>query len=169
MKKLTILFLTFALFNLTACTIGGLAKMKPTSHIDEIPKNLAVVNFVRPPVFRGDMVAYDIWDGEVFIGTLVAGTMIQYITDPGDHVFLVDQQHAGWGYTELKVNTGEIYYLKPNNNPFGGGPNLGIAKSDDPRIQEWKNTLSPVMVQEIKDGNIDERKKLEVHKIIQQR
>lgn len=149
MKKL--LLLSFMLcIALVATGCSSLAVMKPAVKVDEVPDGKGLVNIVRPSVFFGDGIKYEAWDGTTFIGTLEAGTMIQYVAEPGEHVFMVDPTNLPkWGRIILQVEPGETYYLKPNQIPFAGLI-LGIADADDERIPVWLESLTPVAIDQNK-------------------
>ena len=138
----SIFFLLIAI-QVSGCALGGIAKMQKTDFIEKFEPDKVLVNFVRPKVFAGDGVNVDMWDGDKFIGTLGAGKMIQYITTPGEHIFMASAQGL-WGIAKGDLIAGKKYYLKYNNG-FGFIV-LGVAKSSDPRIEKWNTSLSPVSI-----------------------
>ena len=136
---------TLAMLALVISGCAGLAEMKPVERISAAEKTMALVNFVRPHVFAGDGIKYELWDGANFVATLKAGTMVQYVALPGEHVFMIDPtQERPWGYININVEAGKVYYIKPNSIPFGPLI-LGVASPFDSRIEEW-NTLEPMAV-----------------------
>ncbi|HWV16383.1 MAG TPA: hypothetical protein VN030_13200 [Cellvibrio sp.] len=142
MKKIIILAAALSLaFLFSGCS--SLAKMKTTKRMDAANKNEALINFVRPGVFMGDGVKFEVWDGETFVGTLAAGTMIQYAATPGKHTFMVDPTQGGrWAYLNIETVAGKVYYIKPNIIPLVG-LRLGAAEASDPRISDWNDSLTP--------------------------
>jgi len=160
LKKLAYLSaLVLMVSTITGCS--SLAKMKTVNKVDQVNDKEALVNFVRPRIFLGDGVDFEVWDGDKFIGTLAAGSMIQYLTLPGEHDFMIDPTQGGaWAYKNIVVEAGEKYYLKPNTVPFVG-LKLGIAESTDIRIDKWEKGLDPIGIDTIKSKpvpqkNIDE-------------
>ncbi len=143
-------FLGFLLL-ITGCT--NLAKMTPVERITSLEDDSSLVNFVRPSILVGDAIKYEIWDGKSFIGTLGAGTMIQYKTTPGDHVFMLDSKNRGWAFVKANLKEGKTYYMKPNMPPFAGMI-LGVAKSTDDRVEIWHETLTPMAVDKVKSKEI---------------
>jgi len=122
--------------------------MKPVERISVPEKNMALINFVRPKVFFGDALDYEVCDGTKFIGTLKAGTMVQYVTPPGDHHLMINPTGGSsgkWGYKQLSIETGRVYYVKPNLIPYAG-MELGLAESSDNRIETWNTSLQPMAV-----------------------
>lgn len=144
---------------LTGCS--SIAVMKPVAKIELTDKSKALVNVVRPRIFIGDGANMEAWDGNNFIGTLEAGTMLQYVTTPGEHMFMVASVQGGkWAHRAMNLQAGEVYYIKPNTQPFVGLA-LGAAEPTDPRIVTWKAELTPMAIdteqtKEIPKEKIDE-------------
>ncbi len=134
----------------TGCAFGGLAKMQETDFVSEVDSSKALVNFVRPRVFSGDGANVDVWDGDRFVGTLGAGRMIQYVVSPGEHTFMTYVQ-GSWGIAKGDLISGKKYYLKFNSG--FGFTSLGVAESDDPRIDTWNKKLVPVSIEKLKSSN----------------
>lgn len=160
------LFRTIGLFivvlGLTGC--AGLANMKQVEFQTEAKPDMATVNIVRRAVFMGDGAKVEAWDGDKFIGTLSAGKLLQYETEPGVHTFMVYVQ-GSWGVAKGELKPGKKYYLKFNMT--GWGPiNLGVAKSSDPRISEW-NTMDTVAIDKSSPKDIPEKHVLKARKILQ--
>ncbi|MDO6474670.1 hypothetical protein Q4520_04520 [Alteromonas sp. 1_MG-2023] len=125
--------------NLAGC--AGLGNMKEIEFREAPEQNQATVNFVRRSIFMADGANSEVWDGDEFVGTLKAGTLIQYQTTPGKHTFMVSLQ-GHWAVAEGELEAGKSYYLKLNLT--GWGPIiLGVADSMDSRIEEW-NTMKTV-------------------------
>jgi hypothetical protein len=60
-----------------------------------------VVTFVRESVWMGDGIHFYLWDGETFIGTLSAGTLVQYRVAPGPHVLMANSEN--WSYVKADL------------------------------------------------------------------
>jgi hypothetical protein len=159
-------YLYISTFALILASLGGcssLAKMKTVNKIDNIDNEKSMVSIVRPHIFLGDGVDFEVWDGVKFIGTLEAGSMIQYVTAPGEHDFMVDPTQGGaWAHKNINLEAGKTYYLKPNTIPFVG-LKMGVAKPTDTRIKKWNDGLTPLAIDESKSKavpqkNIDEAK-----------
>ncbi|WP_416306261.1 hypothetical protein [Neptunicella sp. SCSIO 80796] len=147
--------------SLSGC--AGLANMKEVKFQNEIEPDKAMVNIVRRSVFMGDGAKVEVWDSDKFIGTLSAGTLLQYKTNPGSHTFMVYVQ-GSWGVAKGEIKSGKTYYLKFNMS--GWGPiSLGVAKSDDPRIGEW-NRMTTVAIDESSSKDIPEKYVLSARKIL---
>lgn len=128
----------------SGCTT--LATMTPTERIGGPANQTALVNFVRPSIFIGDGIDYEVWDGVTHLGTLKAGTMIQYLAQPGDHVFMVDPARGErWAGKKLTVEGGKTYYIKTNVTVVNG-LNLGLANANDARIEKWNQRLTPLAI-----------------------
>jgi hypothetical protein len=134
--------------------IGGLAKMERVAFVDETVADQALVNIVRPRIFFADGANTDMWDGDKFIGTLGAGKLIQYKAIPGHHVFMVYLQ-GQWGAARGELKPGKTYYLKVN--PGYGRVGLGVAKSNDPRIERWSAKLTPVAIDDSRLKDIPQK------------
>ena len=111
--------------------------MQPATLVTTVPADKALVTFVRPSVFAGDGVGVDIWDGDHYIGGLNAGTLVQYMTTPGHHLFLGNTEN--WSYTEANLEPGKQYFIKANLFPgiLYGRVALGVPKNDDKRFATW--------------------------------
>ena len=86
------LFVVAVVFLTTGCS----SVMQKTAIVDHVDTNTAMVNFVRPSIFIGDGLDYDLWDGNKLIGVLGSGTIVQYKTTPGAHVFMSKGRY--WAY-----------------------------------------------------------------------
>ena len=162
MKKFIYVSVLFLFVTITS-GCSSLAEMKEIERIDNINDGNSMVNIVRPHIFLGDGVDFEVWDGSTFIGTLEAGSMIQYVTSPGDHNFMIDPTQGGeWAHKNINLKKGEVYYLKPNTIPFVG-LKIGVALPTDPRIKKWDKNLTPLGIdkqksKKVPQKNIDEAK-----------
>lgn len=145
----------FILLGLGGCS--SLAKMKTVNRIESVDSQKSLVSIVRPRIFLGDGVDFEVWDGNKFIGTLEAGSMIQYLTLPGSHDFMIDPTQGGvWAHKNLNLEAGKAYYLKPNTIPFVG-LKLGIAEPSDIRIEKWNEGLTPLAIDEVKSKAVPQK------------
>lgn len=133
---------------------AGLGSMKEVRFEKTVASDLAMVNIVRRAVFMGNGAKVEAWDGDSFIGTLEAGKLLQYKAKPGIHTFMVYVQ-GSWGVAKGELKPGKQYYLKFNMSGFGP-ISLGVAASDDPRIEEW-NTMKTVVIDEVLQKDIPEK------------
>ena len=140
--------------------------MQPATVVTTVPADKALVTFVRPSVFAGDGVGVDIWDGDHYLGGLTAGTIVQYMTSPGEHLFLANTEN--WSYTSANLQAGKKYYIKANIFPgvLYGRVALGVPKNDDKRIPVWLK-LDPKASVETDLKPVEEKKHAEVETVIQ--
>lgn len=158
--------LCVAVFGLALLQGCASVSMQPTTLITTVPADKSLVTFVRPSVFAGDGVGVDIWDGEHYLGGLNAGTLVQYLTTPGEHLFLANTEN--WSYAKADLQPGKKYYIKANIFPgiMYGRVALGVPKNDDKRIATWL-TLDPKMSVPADIKPVEDRKHDEVKAIIQ--
>jgi hypothetical protein len=148
------------LLSLMGC--AGLGNMKKVDFEKTVEPDMVMVNIVRRSIFAGDGAKVEVWDGDKFIGTLSAGKLLQYETMPGDHVFMVYVQ-GSWGVAKGELKAGKTYYLKFNSG--FGAVSLGVAKHDDPRIEEW-NTMTTVKIDENSPKKVPEKYYISARKIL---
>ena len=153
------IFLTIVLGSLffSGCT----SIMKDTSLIREPNKKKAIVNFVNPWNYFGYI---HIWEGERYIGLLDLASIIQIEVEAGKHTFMANG--SNWSYVSGNLVAGKQYFIKTNPLPYGGVA-LGVAKSDDKRVDEWLDELTPMVVAIEKDRKeIEMERKKEVQEKI---
>jgi len=151
------------IIGLTGC--AGLGNMKEVEFQAKAKPDMATVNIVRRAVLLGDGGKVEAWDGDKFIGTLSAGTLLQYETKPGVHTFMVYESGFFWGVAKGELKSGKSYYLKFNMS--GWGPiSLGVAASTDPRIPEW-NTMETVSIDESSPKDVPEKYVVKAREILQ--
>ncbi|MFH0781195.1 MAG: hypothetical protein V2B20_04460 [Pseudomonadota bacterium] len=88
-KKRKLINLVIVLF--VALTFSGCAgsKMQNSQRMSLEPQSKkAMVTFVRPAIFFSDGMDIQIWDKDNFVGSLSAGTYVQYLAEPGQHIFI---------------------------------------------------------------------------------
>ena len=80
--------LALALMVLSMLLSGCAASIMQQAAIKPEPaREKAIVTFMRPSYFGG-AIQFGIWDREKFVGILEAGSLLQYETEPGEHLFL---------------------------------------------------------------------------------
>jgi hypothetical protein len=124
-------FLIIFVFLVSGCS----SVMQKTQLVERVEENTAMVNVVRSSIFVGDGVDYDLWDGNKFIGVLGAGTIVQYRTKPGAHVFMAKGRN--WAYVKADIAGGKRYFIKGNMLPFGGIVLSAIEAQKDGRTKDW--------------------------------
>jgi len=128
----TVLCLVFVLFS--GCSA---VRMKDTQFRDAPANSRALITFVRESIWLGDGIDLYLWDGETFIGALIAGTMVQYEVAPGEHIFMARSEN--WSYVKANLVAGNNYFVKANMFPgFGTVRSAlkGVEAADD-RVLEW--------------------------------
>jgi len=142
------IFLTMVIVSIffSGCTI-----MKDTALISKPDSKKAIVNFVNPWNYIGYI---HIWEGERYMGILMPMNIIQIEVEPGKHTFMANA--SNWSYAFGELIAGKQYFIKINPLPFGMVA-LGVAKSDDKRVYEWLDELTPITLIGEK-----ERKKVEM-------
>lgn len=143
MKK-SVLVIASAMVLLSGCAS---VSMQPATLINAPKENTALVNFVRPAIFLGDALDMDVWDGQNYIGSLAAGSMIQYEVQPGKHLFMANAEN--WSYASAELKGGKSYVIKANAFPgiATGRVALGTVKPDDVRMQKLMS-LKPTVAAE---------------------
>jgi hypothetical protein len=135
-----IIILTMCMGSFLGC---GSVAMQKASFVNTTAEN-TLITFVRPSVFMGDGVRVDIWDGEHFVGTLGAGTLVQYETQAGEHLFLANAEN--WSYVSANVLAGKKYTVKANIFPGVWYARVALTPvpTSDSRIEGWLSKLTPM-------------------------
>ena len=60
-------------------------------------------------------VEFDIWEKDRFIGALSKKTYFQYVTDPGEHLFIA--RGGNWSFVKANLDAGKRYYIFVNLYP----------------------------------------------------
>ena len=112
--------------------------MKQVKVITAPPPETVLVTFVRQSIFAGDGIKVDVWDGTHYIGSLAAGTLVQYRATPGAHLFLGSAEN--WSYATGNLVAGKQYFIKANIFPGIGVARVawGVADASDERIPKWR-------------------------------
>jgi hypothetical protein len=112
-------------------------RMVETESTKVVPAGKVLVTFVRQSVWMGDGIPVDLWDGERYIGVLGPGTIVQYVTTPGEHLFLGNAEN--WTYASGSLVADRRYYVKAN--VFMGFATarvaFGVADNSDDRVEKW--------------------------------
>lgn len=152
LKKLLIII---SIIGAAGCSSLGV--MKKSQYVEKPAANMGLINIVRPNIFLGDGVKFEAWDGTTFIGTLKAGTMLQYNASAGTHCIMIDPTQGGtWATIKIDVKANTTYYVKPNTIPFVG-LKLGIADKSDSRKAEWSKELEPYSIDITKTKAVPEK------------
>ena len=117
---------------------GGCAAipMNDTEAVAVVPADKVVVSFIRPVIMIGEAIPLYLWDGDHFIGALGSGKMVQYVTSPGEHLFL--GQSENWTYASGSLQAGKRYLIKANMFPgFTMRAAFASMPATDPRMAEW--------------------------------
>jgi hypothetical protein len=122
------------------------APMRPTQFNAAAEPRQAIVTFVRESVWMGDGIHLYLWDGESFIGTLSAGTLVQYRVAPGPHVFMANSEN--WSYVKADLQPGKHYFIKANMFPGFATARSALTPvpNTDERIKTWPTKLKVVEV-----------------------
>lgn len=149
------LFIIVSIIGASGCSSLGV--MKKSEYVEKPATNMGLINIVRPNIFLGDGVKFEAWDGTTFIGTLKAGSMLQYNASAGTHCIMVDPTQGGtWATIKVEVEANSTYYIKPNTIPFVG-LRLGIADESDSRKAEWSKKLAPYSIDTAKTKPVPEK------------
>lgn len=135
--------------------------MKRTQAIADVPPETVLVTFIRQAMIAGDTIMINVWDGTHYVGSLRAGTLLQYRTTPGEHLFLGSAEN--WSYSSGNLVAGKQYFIKGNMFPGIGYARVawGVAAATDERIPKWRKlkAMAPVEVRRAR-FEIRERRKV---------
>lgn len=148
-----ILCVTFLLLGGCAGAPMREAKFSPTADASQ-----SLVTFVRESIFMGDGIHVYLWDGESFIGTLSAGTLVQYRVAPGPHVFMASSEN--WSYVKADLKPGKHYVIKANMFPGFGTARSALVpvETSDERLGTWPTKLKvKEVVPETKDKYVEKQ------------
>lgn len=111
---------------LVSLTMGcGSSLMMDVEPLGEPPADEAIVTFLRPSIVGG-AIRFGLWDGENLIGVSTSGSLIEYKTKPGEHLFLARSEN--WSLVKANLAAGKKYYVMVR-------PQFGIIK--------WRVHLDP--------------------------
>ena len=147
-KKISLGVLLFGLYVLllSGCASSLMMKVPPMDAPDD---RHAVVTFMRPSFFGG-AIQFGIWDSENFVGILSAGSYVQYLVEPGEHLFLARAEN--WSYVKADLQGGKKYYILGKVFPGVWKARVAfdpITKDDgttQAQIDQWLAELKPTGV-----------------------
>jgi len=140
------ILLAIAAFTLSGCASTIMQQVEPVSL--EPLSDKALVTFMRPSYFGG-AIQFGIWDSENFVGVLSAGSSIQYLADPGEHVFLARAEN--WSYVKAELEGGKQYYIIGKVFPgiwkarVALDP-VNVGDEDAEKVAMWLGKLKPTAV-----------------------
>lgn len=107
MKNYLRVFPFFILLFVVGCA-GSSKYMAKTAHVSSVPREKAIVYFMRPSGF-GFGIHFQIWDRYRLIGLSQAKCYFSYECDPGKHLFIgrAENKRA----VEANLEAGKCYYL----------------------------------------------------------
>ena len=97
--------LAASFFLLSGCASSIMVDVTPIAS----DQTHALVTFLRPTKFFGGGIQFGIWDSDKFVGILAAGSYVQYLADPGEHLFLGRAEN--WSYVKATLEAGKSYYI----------------------------------------------------------
>ena len=130
--------------------------MQKTAIVEHVDDHTSMVNFVRPSIFLGDGLDYDLWDGNKYVGKLGAGTIVQYKTTPGKHVFMSEGRY--WAYVKAEIAGGKQYFIKLNILPFGGLILSAIEAQNNPKVKDWYGYQPRALIEDKGESYAAEKK-----------
>lgn len=142
----TALLLALALAPLWGCAS---AIMQPAPTLAAPETSQALVTFLRPTYFGG-AIQFGIWDEDRFVGILSAGSYVQYLAAPGEHVFLARAEN--WSYVRARLEGGRRYYILGKVFPgvwkarVAFDPVRRADPTGDDEIERWLEELKPTEV-----------------------
>jgi hypothetical protein len=137
--------LAVGVFLLSGCASSIMVEVAPVAP----NQTHALVTFVRPSKF-GFAIKFGIWDSEKFIGILEAGRCVQYLAEPGEHLFLGRAEN--WSYVRAELEAGKSYYIIGAVFPGVWKARIAfnpVTKGDSTTqadIENWKRNLKPTAV-----------------------
>lgn len=135
------------------------APMRDATYQRDVDASHALVTFVRQSVWMGDGINVYLWDGDTFIGTLGAGTLVQYKAAPGPHIFMGNSEN--WSYVKADLKPGKHYVIKANMFPgvMTMRSALTPVENTDERIATWPTTMQArEVIPEKQDKYVSDRK-----------
>jgi hypothetical protein len=154
--------LTLALLILSGCASSVMHKAEPISLGNRSDK--ALVTFMRPSHFGG-AIQFGIWDSEKFIGVLSAGAYVQYLADPGEHVFLGRAEN--WSYVKANLEGGKQYFVLGKVFPgiwkarVALDP-INVGDKEAANVDKWLSKLTPTSVIPEKFDNYEAERSAQV-------
>ncbi len=153
-----VILLGFLGLFLSAC---GSHMMAPSQSLTTVEDNYALVSFVRPSGFGG-AIRFSLWNSDQFIGVLTAGSIIQFKTAPGEHIFIARGEN--WSYVKANIQGGRHYLIEGKVFPGVWKARVGLApiNVNEPgyriKAEKWLNSLNPISVKpELVEGYVAPR------------
>lgn len=148
-----------------ALTISGCAgsKMQKSQRMSLEPQSdKALVTFLRPAIFFADGMDIEIWDTANFVGSLSAGTYVQYLAEPGPHVFMAEAEN--WSYVKADLQGGKHYYILGKMFPGILVARVAIdpvkkGSEDAGNMEKFMAKLTPMAIAPEKLGNYVQAKR----------
>lgn len=109
----------------------------------------ALVTFLRPSYF-GSAIQFGVWDSDRFVGILEAGSYIQVLLPPGEHIFLARAEN--WSYVLANLEAGRQYFILANVFPgiwkarVAYDPILREDPQSNDDIAQWLTDLKAIEV-----------------------
>lgn len=140
-----------ALAQLTGCASPNMKLSQPVAAVAQAPQDKALVTFIRPSRL-GFAISAAVYDDEKFIGFVPYQTRLDYLAEPGEHIFMVVSEAADFMKADLLA--GKQYYVKvvPRMGAWRARFSiLPVHKGDlsSEQVQQWISEAQPVQ-------NIDE-------------
>jgi len=139
-------FALLALLLFSGCASSVMMASQPLV-LDQPDK--AMVTFMRPSYFGG-AIQFGLWDSDQFIGVLSAGNQIQYLTEPGEHLFLARAEN--WSYVKADLAAGKQYFILGNIFPGIWKARVALApviipgNHTEAELAAWQQKLKPTQV-----------------------
>jgi len=131
---------------LSGCASSMMMKVSPMEGPDQ---QHALVTFIRPSSFGG-AIQFGIWDSDKFVGILSANSYVQYLAEPGEHLFMARAEN--WSYVKADLQAGRQYYILGRVFPGVWKARVAfdpVTKNDttsDAKLDEWLAKLKPTSV-----------------------
>jgi hypothetical protein len=81
--------------------------MAPAEKVTDPERGYALVTIIGRHYYGGS--SAQIWDREKFLGVVYGKTYIQYMAEPGEHLFIAIAQH--WSFVKANLEAGKHYYI----------------------------------------------------------
>ena len=138
--------LVLTVLTLSGCASSMMHKVEPVGLESQPDK--ALVTFMRPSFFGG-AIQFGIWDSDNFIGVLSAGSSVQYLAEPGDHVFLGRAEN--WSYVKAELEAGKQYFVIGRVFPGVWKARVALdpvnnGDEDVANIEKWQKELTPTAI-----------------------
>jgi len=144
--SLKFVFALLALLLFSGCASSIMQQSQPLV-LDQSDK--ALVTFMRPSIFGG-VIQFGLWDKDQFIGVLSAGSQVQYLTEPGEHLFL--SRAENWSYVKADLAAGKQYFILGNIFPGVWKARVALSplafpgKHTEAELEAWQQKLKPMQV-----------------------